>query len=171
MASLWRRQLQTAISRATAGFEPPDLFQWILHWNLHYNPQRNFFWGPFWSRRWHFPRKRRPSWCREGRCHSYPNFTKPVCGISVRKRSLSHAGMPTHTLVDSVIGCGSGEVASIIIIWAVNHTTLCFHQIGAFDLSRLQIVQKVHDQLDLWYNAAMAGYMGVLAVTRFSLGG
>ena len=31
MASLWRHQLQTAISRATAGFEPPDFFQWIRH--------------------------------------------------------------------------------------------------------------------------------------------
>jgi hypothetical protein len=29
----------------------------------------------------------------------------------------------------------------------------------------------VHDQLDLRYSVAMAGYMCVLAVTRFSLGG
>ena len=59
--------------------------------------------------------------------------------------------MPTHTLVDSAISCRSGEVASIIVIWAIhiNHTTLFSHQIGAFDLSRQQIVQKVHDQLHL----------------------
>ena len=57
--------------------------------------------------------------------------------------------MPTHTLVDSAISCRSGEVASIIVIWAINQTTLCSHQIRAFDLSRLQIVQKVQDKLDL----------------------
>ena len=57
--------------------------------------------------------------------------------------------MPTHTLVDSAISCRSGEVASIIVIWAINQTTLFPHQIGAFDLSRLQIVQKVQDKLDL----------------------
>ena len=79
--------------------------------------------------------------------------------------------MPTHTLVDSAISCRSGEVASIIVIWAINQTTLCSHQIGAFDLSRLQIVQKVQDKLDLRYDVAMSGYGGVLAVTRFSLGG
>lgn len=170
-ASLGRHQLQTAISRATAGFEPPNLFQWILHWNLHWNLETNFFWGPFLSRRWHFSRKRRPSWCREGRLHSRPNCIVPVCKISEHKRSLSHAGMPTHTLVDSAISCRSGEVASIIVIWAINQTTLFSHQIGAFDLSRLQIVQKVQDKLDLWYDVAMSGYVGVLAVTHFSLGG
>jgi hypothetical protein len=166
-----RLQLQTVISQATGGFEPPDLFQWILHWNLHQNSQKSFFWGPFLSRRWHFPQKHRPSWCREGRLHSRPNFIVPVCKISAHKRSLSYAGMPTHTLVDSAISCRSGEVANIIVIWAINHTTLFSHQIGAFDLSRQQIVQKVHDELDLWYNVAMAGYMCVLAVTRFSLEG
>jgi len=169
--SLVSHQLQTAISRATARFEPPDFSQWILHWNLHQNSQNSFFWGPFLSRRWHFPRKHWPSWCREGRLHSRPNFSVPVCKISEHERSLSHAGMPTHTQVDSAISFRSGEVASIIVIWAINHTTLFSHQIGAFDLSRQQIVQKVHDQLDLWYNVAMAGYMCVLAVTRFSLGG
>ena len=166
-----RHQLQTAISHATGRSEPPGLFQWILDWNLYQNSQNSFFWSPFLSRRWHFLRKHRPSWCREGRLHSRPNFIVPVCKISEHKRSLSHAGMPTHTLVDSAIGCRSGEVASIIVIWAINHATLFSHQIGAFDLSRQQFVQKVHDRLDLWHDGAMAGYMGMLAVTRFSLGG
>ena len=166
-----RSSTSTAISQATGESEPPDLFQWILHWNLHQNSQKSFFWSPFLSRRWHFPWKRRPSWCQEGRLHSRPNFIVPVCKISEHKRSLSHAGMPTHTLVDSAISCRSGEVASIIVIWAINQTTLFPHQIGAFDLSRLQIVQKVQDKLDLRYDVAMSGYGGVLAVTRFSLGG
>ena len=43
-----RLQLQTVISQATGGFEPPDLFQWILHWNLHQNSQNSFFWQGIW---------------------------------------------------------------------------------------------------------------------------
>ena len=158
-----RLQLQTVTSQATGGSEPPDLLQWILHWNLHQNSQNSFFWGPFVSRRWHFPRKHWPSWCREGRLHSRPNFSVPVCKISEHERSLSHAGMPTHTQVDSAISFRSGEVARIIVIWAIKHTTLFSHQIGAFDLSRQQIVQKGTQWtwfITWWSYGRVYGYAG-----------
>ena len=48
----------------------------------------------------------------------------------------SHAGMPTHILLVNAIDRRSGEVANIIVIWAVIHVTLFPLQIWVFDLSR-----------------------------------
>jgi hypothetical protein len=48
----------------------------------------------------------------------------------------SHAGMPTHILLVNDIDRRSGEVANIIVIWAVIHVTLFPLQIWVFDLSR-----------------------------------
>ena len=170
MASLGRHQLWTSISFATGIVEPRNLFQWILHWNLHLNPKKLFSGVHFWAAREIFPES-------VGRAGVERGDTIPVLTSSCQcadfwstKDTLLHAGMPTHTLIVSAIGCGSGEVASIIAIWAVDHTTLVSLQIGAFDLSRWRIGQKVHDQLDLWHDGAVILYMAVLAVTRLSLG-
>ena len=167
-----RHQLQTSISQATGIFEPPDLFQWILHWNLHQNPKKNLFSGVhFWAARDISPE----SVGRVGveRGDDIPVLTSPCqcADFWSTKDTLLHAGMPTHTLIVSAIGWGSGEVASIIVIWAVVHSTLVSLQIGVFDLSRWRIVQKVHDQLDLWHDGAVIWYMAVLAVTRLRLRG
>ncbi len=67
-------------------------------------------------------------------------------GFWSMKGTLLHAGMPTHILLVSFIAGGSREVASIIVIWAIIHTTLFSLQIGVFGLSGWQIVHKGHDQ-------------------------
>ena len=48
-------------------------------------PEKNFFWGPFLTHERHFPKKHRPSWCREGRLHSGRNSILAVCGFLEQK--------------------------------------------------------------------------------------
>ncbi len=107
--------------------------------------EKNFFLGSIFDRRDTFPQKASAELVPRGETPFRSKLNFGSVWIFGAKYTLLHAGMITYTLLGSVIACGSRKVAIIVVIWAVIHTTLVSLQIGAFDLSRWWIVQKVHD--------------------------
>ena len=108
----------------------------------------------------------------EGRHHSCPDIINIIWGFLVHSLcpvACWYGYAPTYILLVNDIDRTSGEVAHIIVIWAVIHVTSFPSKSGHMTCPGGQTLHKIHDQLDLWHGGTMVWYMGELVVTHLVL--